>query len=185
MTGPILYVTAWNDMTRKPLGGGHRWLEVDEARARYDVSHEHIEVVEASRRDHLDRPVPKWTISLTPGIGARVQFYTDAGSIWRLIDYDVIDGRLWRWITADYIYPDDDRRHNFRDATQMVTSEFRPDGTGTIDIDDKSQPEVARARLTDAPVNGFWLDWPTFGDWEHLNDPEYGIPSDPGPALPE
>ena len=64
MTGPILYVTAWNDMTRRPLGGGHRWPEVEEARSRYDVF----------------------------------------------------------------------------ESTRMVTSEFHPDGTGTYDIDDKSQP---------------------------------------------
>jgi hypothetical protein len=184
VTGPILYVTAWNDMTRKPLGGGHRWLDVDEARGRYDVSHERIEVVEASRRDHLDRPVPAWTIYLRRDVGARVQFYTDAGSTWRLIDYDLIDGRLWRSVTADYIYADDDRRHDFFEATQKVTSKFGPDGTGTIDIDDKSEPEVARARLSDAPVSGFWLDWPPFGQWDELSDPEYGIPSDPNPGLP-
>ena len=65
---------------------------------------------------------------------------------------------------------------------QTYTAKLEPDGTGYVDLSDKSKATVDRARLTDAPVSGFWLDWPEFGHWEDLTNPDHGLGDVPSPA---
>jgi len=177
VSGDVLYTTEWNDWTGHPMPG-HRWLEEGEARAIYEGCTSMLEVVDAAVRDEARVPRARWVLGLSPSGRVRAQFFTPAGSIWRSTDYDVVDGRLWRWISRDYTYMDDSVRHGRSEATFQIASEFRPDGTGTIDFIDKSKPDVDRARLTEAPVSRFWMDRPVFGQWDQLADPDYGIPSE-------
>jgi len=175
VNGDVLYTTRWNTTTRRPIVG-HRWLDEDEARGIYESGASMLEVVDAAVRDEAGVPRARWVLGLGPSGRVRAQFFTPAGSIWRSTDYDVIDGRLWRCISRDYTYPDNTHRYSQTDATMQIASTFHPDGTGTIDFIDHSKPDVDRARLTEAPVSGFWMDRPVFGQWDQLADPDYGIP---------
>jgi len=114
--------------------------------------------------------------------GVRAQYFAaHGGSIEQSADYDDRDGRLWRWITIRYIYPEDARFYEEFECSAMYTAHFEPDGTGYIDFEE-GKDTVDRARMTDAPVSGFWLDWPAFGHWQDLADNNYGVP--PGPTTP-
>ena len=140
--------------------------------------------MDARVRDADGRPRPAWAFGV--GFrGVRVQFFTPGGgSIWREVDYDLRDGRLWRWVTTEYVYPDDERFYRRNRSTRIDTAKLEPDGTGFVDFNDKSKSTVDRARLTDAPVSGFWLDWPEFGHWEDLTNPDYGLGEPTGATGP-
>lgn len=58
----------------------------------------------------------------------------------------------------------------------MYTAEFEPDGNGYIEFKERSRRDVDVARMSEAPVSAFWMDWPEFGDWGRLADPDYGLP---------
>ncbi|MGH4000307.1 MAG: hypothetical protein ACRDTJ_22925, partial [Pseudonocardiaceae bacterium] len=49
-------------------------------------------------------------------------FFDGHGTRWRRVDYDLIDGHLWRWITADHTYPDDSRRWAINEAVRSTGS---------------------------------------------------------------
>lgn len=83
---------------------------------------------------------------------------------------------MWRWITTEYVYPDDEAFHPEFESTHMYTARFEPDGTGSIEFREESQQTVDVARMTEAPVSGFWMDWPQFGEWDQLADPDHGLP---------
>lgn len=169
MTQDVLYTSRWNDLTRQPARG-HSWLTEDEARRRYESS-QGVEIVDATLRDTDGTPRPRWVIGAYGRV--RVQFFTPAGSVWREVDYDLIDGRLWRWITVDYTYADDGQ-HDQPDAVLTIEVSTRPDGTGTMSIDDTAAGERSVSEFTDVPTDGGWLDVPRFGDWKQLADPGPG-----------
>ena len=173
MSDDVLYTTRWVSKVRKPFPG-HRWLSVDEARAAYE-SGSKIEVVDAVERDTEGNPRPRWVIGLGISGRVRVQFFTPGGSVWQLTDYDSIDGRLWRWITDTFVYPDQEAFYIQPQAVTKITAKFRPDGTGTVSFDERDGM-VNTARMTGSPVEGFWLDRPRFGDWADLTNPDYGRP---------
>ncbi|WP_182113856.1 MULTISPECIES: hypothetical protein [unclassified Actinotalea] len=176
MPDDVLYTTRWNELTREPVGG-HRWLSEEEAHRAFESGKGIIEVVDAAARDADGTPRPRWVIGTSANGRARVRFFTPGGSVWRNIDYDEIDGRLWRWISVTYTYPDLDNRYMQGQALQIVKEKFQPDGTGTVRHDVKTEPEVDVYTMSDVPVAGFWLDRPRFGDWAALTDPEYGLPA--------
>lgn len=177
----VLYVERWNDLRRKPVKG-YSWLSPEEAAERYATRRGDLALVDGTRGDDGEHH-PRWVIGVAHN-GIRVQFFTPrGGSVWRTVDYDARDERLWRWITAEYTYADDDRFHPEFESVQTYTAKLEPDGTGYVDFNDKSKATVDRARLTDAPVAGFWLDWPEFGHWEDLANPDYGLGDDPGSTL--
>lgn len=172
----VLYTTKWNDLTRRPIAG-HRWLSTQEAQAAWDAGAAvGIEAVDAAHRDPDGVPLPRWVLGGAATGGIRVQFFTPGGSIHRSTDFDDRDGRLWRWISVNYIYPDQTNRYFEPDCLEMITEEFNPDGTGRISYDIKTEPTVTVHNLTGAPVHGFWLDRPPFGHWTDLTNPDYGIP---------
>ena len=181
MTEDVLYTTRWVSKVRKPFPG-HRWLTPDEAREAWE-SGSNLEVVDAAERDAEGNPIARWVLGTGPSGRVRAQFFTPGGSVWRSTDFDVIDGRLWRWISRTFVYPDQDTRYLRSQSTRMITEEFRPDRTGTVQFDERDGM-LHTAKLTDAPVDGFWLDRPQFGDWSDLTNPEYGVPPDPNWATP-
>jgi len=177
MSGQVAYTTLWNDLTRRPIGG-HRWLTDVEAQSAYGTHSSGLDVVDAVERDAQGVPRPRWVIGLTAQVNprVRVRFFHPSGSLWRLIDYDNIGGRLFRWISVDYTYPDDARLYAEFECVMNVAATFRPDGTGIVTIDDKRQPNIQQATLDGAPVGGYWMNMPAFGHWGQLSDPEYGTP---------
>ena len=54
-------------------------------------------------------PWPRWVIEFA-GSDARVRFLDRHTALWRRVDYEAVDGRLWRKATYDYTYPDESRR---------------------------------------------------------------------------
>lgn len=180
----VLYVERWNEMTRRPAGD-FRWLSPREASQRYaykrgdlslaDVGRGDLDVLDGTR-DADGQLRPRWAIGVGH-TGVRVQFFTPGGgSIWRSTDYGAREGRLWRWVTTEYAYADDDAFHRRNEAVHKYTAKFEPDGTGFVEFKDKSKPTVDVARMSEAPVSGFWMDWPEFGHWDLLADPDYGLP---------
>lgn len=183
--GDVLYTSRWNAALRQPMPISPPWLGAEEAEERWQTRTRagELSIVDASVRDPDGRPRPGWSIGVG-FTGVRVRFYTrGGGSIWRSVDYDDRDGRLWRWTTTEYVHPDDERFYRQDQATRIAIAKLEPDGTGYVDFNDKSKATVDRARLTDAPVAGFWLDWPEFGHWEDLANPDYGLGDDPGSTL--
>ncbi|WP_448058443.1 hypothetical protein [Cellulomonas hominis] len=140
-------------------------------------------MVDAAVRDENNLPHHRWVMGFHPGV--RVQFFTPAGSVWRLIDYDNVDGRLFQQANVTYTYPDGTRRYRMGESTILVSARFKPDGSGSIEINDKSQPTVQRTRFKDADFSTFWMDWPAFEDWDQLANPDFGTPDHPLDFTPD
>jgi hypothetical protein len=169
----VLYTLRWNAKRREPVPDSP-WLDAEEA-ARLYAARDHFVAVDGARGPDGELR-PRWVLGFGRR-GVRAEFFTPGGgSVEQSTDYDDRDGRLWRWITVRYVYPDDTRFHREFDSVAMYTAEFEPDGTGYVDFTEKSKDTVDRARMTDAPVSGFWLDWPEFGRWQDLTDRDYGVP---------
>ncbi len=178
MAQDVMYTTRWVDTTRKPAPR-HSWLSADEARERWDGGYDRygiVSVVDAATRDADGTPRPRWAVFGSATSAIRVRFFTPGGSNWRTTDYDVIDGRLWRWICWTYVYPDQDTRYRLTQATRVIKEEFLPDRTGSVQFDERDGL-LHKATFTDAPVDGFWLERPAFGDWTDLANPDYGVPT--------
>ena len=135
MSEDVLYTSRWSSKSRVPVPG-QRWLSVDEAREVYE-SGGVLEIVDAVERDEEGNPRARWVIGGSSTGRVRVRFFTPGGSVWRSTDYDVIDGRLWRWISVTYVYPDQENRYYEFQTLRKITEEFRPDGTGTVEFDEK------------------------------------------------
>ncbi len=176
----VLYAGRWNERLRKPIKG-FDWITPEEAERRYAAREDFVAVDGTVGPDGELRP--RWSLGFAEGVRARF-FTPGGGSIEQSTDYDARDGRLWRWITRRYVYPDDSRFYSRSECVAMYTAEFQPDGTGVIDFEEQAKDTVDRARMTDAPVSGFWLDRPEFGHWHDLADRDYGVPPESA-TLPE
>ncbi len=175
MSDDVRYTTGWDEELRQ-LREGHEWLDEQTARAYFRGDKEGIFAVDAARTDEAGAPLPRWAIAFSPTRSARVWFFDDRGSVWRSVDYLLTDGRLFRTSTDDYTYPDDGHGHPTFDAITHIRTITQPDGTGAVTVAQAGVARGERAVLADAPIEGFWLDVPAFGDWTDLTDPEFGIP---------
>jgi hypothetical protein len=179
MTTPdVLYTGRWDSDSRLPRPG-FGWLDEATARAVYVARREFLCVVDARERLDDGRPRPRWFVGASETGGFRCGFFTAAGTLYRLIDYGPRDGRLWRETTVDYRYPDDER--SYVDGVESLghtIARFEPDGDGTVLHVENGNSVGHEVPLYDAPVSGFWLDRPEFGDWSRLSDPMYGVPTD-------
>lgn len=168
----VLYTTRWTNLTRRPMAG-HDWVSVDEARRLYE-SETSLVVVDAEVRDEAGVPVPRWVIGLGTSGRIRVQFFDASTTIWHLVDYDRIEGRLWRWITNDYFYEDTSATRSMGESTRTVKASVEVDGTGYVTVVDKAGRGPGQRQTTDfvgRASEAYWLDWPAFGDWSSLTDP--------------
>lgn len=163
----VLYTTRWNILTRRPIAE-HSWITEEEARRRYEAN-EGVEIVEAAERDERGNPRARWVIGAYAGF--RVQFLSPAGSVLRLVDWDLIDGRLWRWVTVDYNYPDDNRRYEMAESLLTIKTSARPDGTGSMSVSNKELEQTDVTHFSDVATDSYWMDVPAFGDWDRLTDP--------------
>lgn len=178
MRDGVLYTTRYNLATRRPARD-HAWVPPDEAE-RLVRAGEGIEVVDASRRDTDGALTPLWLVGLAASGAIRVQLLSPAGSVVRVSDYEVVDGRLWRSSSSDYDYADDSGRHRLAEAHLTVRTTRAPDGTGTLSIKDGASAPTHVASFTDIPTEGGWLDIPAFGDWGPVVDATMG----PTPDVP-
>jgi hypothetical protein len=177
-TSDVQYTGRWSSKTRLPFPGVG-WYDEEKARAIYDARQDFLCVVDASERLEDDRPRQRWIIGVSGSEGFRCGFFTPAGTLYRQIDYAPRQGRLWRETTVDYRYPDDSRFYA-RGAESLghTVARFEPDGSGTVLYVESGNPVGEEVQMRDAPVSGFWMDRPKFGDWSQLSDPMYGVPTD-------
>ena len=170
MTGAVRYCTRWNDVTRRPIAG-YEWIDDGEALRRFECD-EFIDVVDSADVDDDGLPLPRWVIGVSgPRNGARVQFLDKNGSIWRTVDYQVVDGRLFRTRISDKTYPDDQQRWDLNESTHTADLIVNPDGSGDIETRTRATGERSITEFAGLDVSAHWLDIPEFGDWDALTEP--------------
>lgn len=167
MTQDVLYTTRWNGITRRPVAD-HEWLDADAARERYGVND--LDVVDAVTRDADGTPKPRWVMGIGQS-GVRVQFFDAQMNVWHMVDWDRVDGRLWRWLTYDWEYTDATQSRAQRDAAVRAEAMIRPDGNGDIEIRDQRTGQTLETEFSGMASEVYWLDYPEFGDWAALADP--------------
>ena len=169
MTTEVRYTTQWNPMTRRPIAG-HEWLDQASARALFEAGGD-LNVVDAARTDDDGLPQPRWLLGIGSSGRIRAQFFDEHGSVVRLVDYDRVDGRLWRWVTVDYTYPTDSERHNLSDVTVETEAAVRPDGHGHLSTENATTGQESRLQFSDGGRDEYWVPVPEFGDWAALSKP--------------
>jgi hypothetical protein len=174
------YLGRWNYKLNKPILG-EEWISEEEARRAYEERTRMFDIVAAEiaqRQTEQPRPTPAWVLtSFADGPTAfNATFVNRVGSIWRIIEYDNQDGRLFKATVLEYTYPDETHRYRQDECTMLLTGGFNPDGTGSLTVNDKSKPTIDRLSMDQVDVSRHWMDRPEFGNWEHLTDPEFGTP---------
>jgi len=170
MTQDVLYTTFWSQMTRVPppeVG----WLNEEQARMQFEQGD--LQVVDAAHRDADSLPWPRWVIGIGTSGRVRVRFFDEHTTLWRLVDWDNIDGRLWRWITYDYTYSSTGKQWSEKDSILTEKASVQTDGTGYVVTVDKSTKPGRRLKtdFADRASGAYWLDYPKFGDWVGLSSP--------------
>lgn len=168
----VLYTTRWNVITRRPHAG-HDWVDPTNAERLYE-SPEGIIAVDARFRDADGLPAPRWVIGVGTSRRFRVQFFDSNTTIWRLVDYDWIGQRLWRWITVDYTYDGPISKKLMSDAVRTREAAVEVDGSGDLTIVEKGDDGPGSRQVTEfsgRASNAYWLDRPKFGDWSALAQP--------------
>lgn len=175
------YLGAWNSRTKKPIAE-EGWITPAEAQTKYDELTGHFEVVPYSVFEGQSadpRPATPWTVRFhSEGVWRfSSTFFDDHGSIYREISYKLVEERLFKASVVEYghVYGPGDGRHDRAQSTSLTRGRFAPDGTGTLEINDKSQPTVERLSIDQIDVSGHWLDVPAFGEWAALADPDFGV----------
>lgn len=172
----VRYTGRWNRLLMKPFAG-YDWLDAGEARKLYEQRPgPGVIVVGGTQSQGPETFIARWVIGFGTSSGVRVQFFNEHGTLWRLVDYNGVDGRLWRWITEDYVYSDDARKWAQREALLNVKATVEPDGDGFATTIDKTDPDEPRPIRSTTPFQNaarasYWVDRPTFGDWAALADP--------------
>lgn len=176
MSEAYAYLGQWNYSTNAPVPD-YGWLSVDEARQRWDEGSKRFDVVRSSVHEAQtagQAVVPPWVLTCWEGGQAfTVSFLNAVGSVWRVIEYRREDGRLFKGAVYEYTFPDETRRYRAKEARLKTHGIFRPDGTGVLTVDDKSQPTVDRLSMDQVDVSANWMPVPDFGDWEQIVDPDY------------
>ncbi|MEV7974206.1 hypothetical protein [Cellulomonas sp. NPDC089187] len=170
----VAYTGRWVESTLRPFPG-ESWLTVDEARQRYESELGVFETVEASTSNGTELTAPRWVFGATRREMIRTQFFNQALSIIASITYTGHDGQLFLNQRSDYEYPDAQTRYTRSNATQIVSSYYKTDGTGYFDVRDNTTRQTQSTAFKDADFSSLWFDWPAFGDWDVFANPENGI----------
>lgn len=176
------YLGAWNDWLNKPILD-EGWFDEVEARARYESMREHFEVVPYAVfecQSQGPRPGTPWTVRFYSEGDTRFKstFFDDYGSIYRVIWYALVDERLFKSEITEYTYDynHDPGRRDEDECVLITNGLFRPDGTGTLRINNKSEPTIQQLSIDQIDVSAHWLDIPEFGHWDQLSNPSFGTP---------
>lgn len=182
VTADVRYADHWTEGRSLSVT---TWIDPDEARRRHETGDGAFTALFWAEGVPRDRR-PILAANVARGHGVRVVFLDERGSRTRAIDYDWREGRLWRWIDTLFSYPDDARRYRMDQAVEVTAALFEPNGDGRVEIRDKvaSSRDMDVLTVEDAPVQGFWLDRPPFGEWEDLLNPLYGVPGRRGDVEP-
>jgi hypothetical protein len=170
-TGDVHYTTHWIGDSRRRDQDRER-LTTAAARQFYE-NHREINVVDAADIDASGAPRPRWTIEFA-GSDARVQFLDRNKAVRRRVDYEAIDGRLWRRSTYDYTYPDDSKQWDPSESMLKVESVVHPDGTGSLTILDRTECRPGNrlvSQYSGRAASTYWIHRPEFGDWTVLTLP--------------
>lgn len=173
MTREVYVVGGWVPNARAPRPIS-RFVDPDEARARYEATNE-VLVIDALTRSADGRPRPRWVLGFGASGGARAQFFDALNRLVTIVDYSAIDGRLFRQFTTVYAYPDEERYYRQSQAVHVGSLRLDPDGTGHESRADKVEGHVETGDVRDASVSACWTDRPAFGQWADLTDPEFGL----------
>lgn len=171
------YALSWNEITGRP---DPAWLSDDDARAAYESPQGTLIVVDGSTPlTPGDKRAVRaaWRIRFTPDGLVRVSWMDEHGSVLRQSYLETTDDRLFRTRITDRTYPDGARRWLMYEARVRRTLEFHPDGTIFIDVHRPGQVEVERG-VTTGDESAWWLDRPSFGRWDDLLHPGFGLPAD-------
>lgn len=171
MTEDVLYTARWNGITRRPVAD-YEWLDAAGAEELYSTG-SGLEVVEAANLDAEGVPRPRWVIGLGASGRVRVRFFDKDTTLWRLVDWDNVNGRLWRWITYDYTYPSSDQQWSEKDSVLTEKASVQSDGTGyVVSIDKTTKPgRRLKTEFTNRGLDAYWIDYPRFGEWAELIEP--------------
>ncbi len=169
------YTTEWNPWNGLPVPG-HRWL--DEAEAREAFAAHNLEVVRVVKRRESDGAVRGgWVMGLAYKAGVRVQWMQGKNTVWRLNDHQWFGDRLFRTVTVDYEYPDVEHYYELFECTAMRSLVVLPDGSGHVM--QKRKPDTrSTENFTGFRTDNLWIDYPEFGDWEPLANPNFGNASE-------
>lgn len=168
----VFYTTDWNLITRRPTAD-HDWIDEGRAKNLY-VDMLGLDVVDAAEVDGDGIPRQRWSLGIGTSGRIRASFFTPQNTLWRQVDWNAIDGRLWRWVTVDYTYPTETQTWAQDEWVRKVEATVEPDGQGDILTVDPSKPAAERRQYTDfsgRARDSYWLDRPEFGDWRDLADP--------------
>ena len=163
------YLGSWNFLLNRPIASDG-WINDAEAQRRYESGSGLFAVVDADAGNGV---APKFVLEVSPSKvdpGFRAIFLNDAMSIVEVITYKTVDGRLFKWISVNYEYPDETTKYELDESTMIVKGKTSPSGDGLLTINDKSKPTVEKVSFRDVPVDDRWLPIPTFGDWRNLTN---------------
>ncbi|WP_460706490.1 hypothetical protein [Myceligenerans halotolerans] len=165
----MFYTTSWNDITRLPSGDS-AWTPEDEARRLYEKK-AGLTIVDASKCDADGAPFPRWVLGFGASRRVRAQFFDEHMTLVHMVDWNWIDGRLWRWLTYDWTYPNTTQHWEQNESVARALSGIEPDGTGYIELLHKQPRRELDIEFTDRAQDSYWVDYPEFGDWAALADP--------------
>ena len=168
------YLGRWNQIMWQPILD-EGWISEHEARAFYEQQSQAFSIVPAESRDAEGKVPAAWALTAwSEGVAQfEVEFFSPSGSTVRVIDYQDFGDRTFKWIVHDYTYADDKRCYSRSDCVLVERAEFNPDGTGSVLVNDSSEPTTTRFEADNIDVSGHWMDRPVFGDWTNLINPNY------------
>ncbi|WP_460706494.1 hypothetical protein [Myceligenerans halotolerans] len=101
----------------------------------------------------------------------RVIFFDEHMTIVHMVDWKYIDGRLWRWITYDWIHPNTTQHWDQDESVTEALAEITPGGAGVLELSDDRNNRELDIEFADRAQGSYWVDYPEFGDWAALTDP--------------
>jgi hypothetical protein len=171
------YASEWSDVTGEP---DRRWLSAHEAQAAYDdEAGPSLKVVDGSSPMGEQAVRARWRIVFTPDHYVRVGWLDEHGSLLRESSYLPVGLRLFRTQITDWLYPDDRQRWLMYQALVVRTLTIDPSGTMSIVHRSPGNPTFERETVALDDPSGLWLEFPEFGHWEDILNPEHGLPGDP------
>jgi hypothetical protein len=174
------YLGRWNFLLNRPIAD-EGWIDDVEAQRRYESGSGLFAAVDARARNGA---APKFVIEVSPSKvdpGFRAIFLNDAASIVEVITYKTVDGRLFKWISVNYEYPDETTKYELDESTIIVKGKTSPSGDGLLTVNDKSKPTVEKISFRDVPTDDLWLPVPKFGEWANLTKRRSGSVHRPSP----
>jgi hypothetical protein len=160
-----LYGWTWNkfpDMRRpvKPMTEAQARKVWDEKGVQFSVS---------AGPDLEPGRVPDYTLAVGyAGESATVERYDAQGSIQVIMNYDLVDGRLFLANVTEYLLPEDGKFHRQDDTLGVRKYLFKPDGHCRLRTSLTAAPEDTVEEFSGVDVSSHWIDALEWGDWDRV-----------------